>query len=333
MPHTANLITLEFVGISFVEPLKNEHAYQLVGIDNDWIYSGARRTANYTNLPPGRYHFKLKVANPDGYWSPPATFLEIEILPAFWQTTWFQMLVLLGLLGLLGGIYQLRIRQIRRESDFKHRLAETEMAALRAQMNPHFIFNTLSSIHHFILSHDTKSAGRYLTRFAELIRGVLEHSKESRISLARELRSVGLYIEMEQLRFSHRFDFYLDIAPDIKPETVFIPPLLIQPFIENAIWHGLMQKETPGFLKLSLQMAQPRLLMVIIEDNGVGRAQAKVLGSKTAINKKSFGLKITSERMEILNQYYQIKADIQIQDLKDINEKPAGTRVCLKIPF
>ena len=175
--------------------------------------------------------------------------------------------------------------------------AELEMQALRAQMNPHFIFNCLSSINRFILKNETKIASNYLTRFSRLMRMVLMNSQKPLIALDDELQMLEIYLEMERLRFKNSFDYGITFLNVVDSDNIFIPPLLLQPFCENAIWHGLMHlptgqagKEGPGRLDIELSM-QDNILHCIITDNGVGREKAEEMNSKTAEKEKSMGLK------------------------------------------
>jgi streptogramin lyase len=332
LDYTQNFISIEFTAMSFTEPEKCEYAYRLRGYDRDWVYSGARRTAYYTGLHGGEYMLEYKAANNHGLWGKAKT-LKIIIIPPYWETWWFRTLVVLALLAVIYGIYRFRIGQIRQEANFRRRLAETEMAALRAQMNPHFIFNCLSSIHHFTLSNDAKSAAKYLTKFARLIRLVLENSREPKLLLAKELEAIRIYVEMERLRFSNHFQFELNLSPEVDKDTISIPPLLIQPYIENAIWHGLMQKTESGIIQLNISQPQSNCLHIEIIDDGIGRARAQELKSKSALLKKSFGMKITMNRIAAINELYDIETKVKVIDLLDEDGKAAGTQVILEIPI
>ena len=199
-------------------------------------------------------------------------------------------------------------------------------------MNPHFIFNCLSSINRFILKNETKVASNYLTRFSRLMRMVLMNSQKQFISLDEELQMLELYLEMERLRFKNSFDYRITFLNAIDSDNIFIPPLLLQPFCENAIWHGLMHKESPGRLDIELSM-QDKILNCVITDNGVGREKAETMKSKTAEKEKSMGLKITTERLALLNREKGLHTFYEIEDLKDENGNAAGTKVSLKISF
>ena len=226
-----------------------------------------------------------------------------------------------------------------KQSELQRQAAELEMQALRAQMNPHFIFNCLASINRFILKNESKTASNYLTRFSRLMRMVLLNSQKQLISLDDELQMLELYLEMERLRFKNSFDYSITFLNTLDSDNIFIPPLLLQPFCENAIWHGLMHlpagrhnMEVQGRLDIELSM-QGKILTCVITDNGVGREKAEEMKSKTAEKEKSMGLKITTERLSLLNSEKGLHTFYEIVDLKDENGIAAGTKVTLKISF
>jgi len=216
--------------------------------------------------------------------------------------------------------------------DTQRKMTEVEMQALRAQMNPHFIFNCLNSINRYIVKSDQATASYYLTKFAKLIRLILDNSNNKNVILSHELEALKLYIEMEALRFDKKFTYRITIDNEVNADSIEVPPLIIQPYVENAIWHGLLHKETPGCLNISLSMPEENMLQCIIEDDGVGRQKAKELKSKTATTRKSLGLKLTGNRLTLLNKYAELNASIDIIDLKQRDGEASGTKVILKIP-
>ncbi len=218
-------------------------------------------------------------------------------------------------------------------NEFENKIAETEISALRSQMNPHFIFNCLNSIKLYSLENDSKAASDYLTKFSRLIRLVLENSRSEKVTLENELATLQLYIEMEAMRFKDKVKFYFNIAKEIDQQFIDIPPLLLQPFVENAIWHGLMHKEAGGTIWVNIALKTENLLHIEIIDDGVGRAKSAEYKSKSATRNKSFGMKVTSERIELINQIYKTNTQIEIIDLKDSNNNPNGTKVILNIPI
>lgn len=332
-----NFFSIQYAALNFTLPKENSYYYMLEGLDEGWVEAGNRRIANYTKVPPGSYRFCLKVRNKDGVWSSAVQTLSIVIAPPFWRTPWFILLLLSSCAGMGYAAYRLRIQQIRREeqmkSAFNKKLAEVEMAALRSQMNPHFLFNCLNSINRFIQRNEPDAASSYLTKFSRLIRLVLDNSRSDQVSLRDELEALRLYIELESMRFVGRFSYALHIAPELDTSSIEVPPMLVQPYVENAIWHGLMHKESEDCHLEVRAFPQNGRLSIVVEDNGIGREMAKVLKSKSATLHKSHGMKVTAERIEIINEVYHARATVMIEDLKDEKGNAAGTRVTLFLPL
>ncbi len=199
-------------------------------------------------------------------------------------------------------------------------------------MNPHFIFNCLSSINRFILINNTEAASSYLTKFSRLIRMALQHSEKSMITLEKELEMLRHYLDLERLRFKNVFDYSITFINTIDASTIFVPPLILQPFAENAIWHGLMHKKGTGHLDIALSI-EGKILTSIITDNGIGRAEAALLNSKTAEKDKSMGVQITVERLALLNKTIDHKSFFDIEDIIDQEGNTSGTKVELKIKY
>ncbi|CAN5917454.1 sensor histidine kinase [soil metagenome] len=335
LAHHENQVAFEFVGLNFVQPEKTQYAYRLDGVDPDWVYSGTRRFAGYTNLAPGTYTFRVKATNHDGVWNEEGDSLQLLIYPPFWRTWWFIALCVLAAAGLMYGGFRYYGHRIKQEeaqkTAYNKRLAEMEMQALRAQMNPHFIFNSLNSINRFILKNEPDEASNYLSKFSKLIRLILQHSSSPTVTLERELEALELYLQLEAVRFEGRFTHEVRLGPEVEADYIEIPPLLLQPYVENAIWHGLMHKEGRGHLLLDLRL-ETNTLDCTIEDNGVGRKKAAELKSKTATRNKSMGMDITAHRLELLNAVAGGKSTVQVEDLVDPEGEPCGTRVVLRIP-
>ena len=336
LSYRQNFFSFEFSAISFNLPEQNTFAYQLAGVDEGWAYAGKRRFASYTNIPGGRYQFRLKAANNEGVWNDKPYTLDIFITTPWWKAWWFWLSFGLFLLLNVALFVRWRISQVRKKeamkTDFDRKLANVELNALRAQMNPHFIFNCLNSIDYYILKNDTDKASDYLNRFSRLIRLILQNSRSEYVNLKDELESLRLYIEMESLRFEHQFDYEVKISRGLRIEDIEIPPMLLQPYVENAIWHGLVHKEGKGHLDLAITR-QNGALHCVIEDNGIGREEARRLRSKTATRRKSMGMTITQDRISMINKLYNANASVEVVDLKDDNGQGRGTRVELWIPL
>jgi sensor histidine kinase YesM len=224
-----------------------------------------------------------------------------------------------------------KLRQV--QTEFEHKIAETEMIALRAQMNPHFIFNCLNSIKLYTLENDSQTASEYLTKFSQLIRLVLENSRSEKVTLQKELETLKLYIDLEAMRFKDKVQYKINIVPHIDQQYIEIPPLLLQPYVENAIWHGLMHKAEGGQIFVDITQPSEYLLHIEITDDGIGREKAREHKSKSATRQKSFGLKMTSERLDAINHIYQTKTEVKIIDLTNANGSAAGTKVIIEIPL
>jgi sensor histidine kinase YesM len=225
-----------------------------------------------------------------------------------------------------------KLRSESAHSDLQRKTVDLEMQALRAQMSPHFIFNCLNSINRFILKNETEAASDYLTKFSRLIRMVLVNSKNKMISLDDELNMLKLYLDMERLRFKNSFDYNISFINSIDADNIFLPPLLMQPFAENAIWHGLMNKNNgSGHLEISFNLENDHLLLCTITDNGVGREAAAAFKSKSAEKQKSMGLQITRERLDLMNGNGEGQTSFEVEDLVDSTGLACGTKVVLKI--
>jgi hypothetical protein len=217
------------------------------------------------------------------------------------------------------------------KAELEQQATELEMQALRAQMNPHFIFNSLNSINRFILQNNKTQASEYLTKFSKLVRLILQNSQAAMIPLESELESLELYLDLESLRFDHRFGYKISVPKDLDADVLKVPPLIIQPFAENAIWHGLMHREDKGQLEIEISQDND-LLFFRIADNGIGRKAASELRSKSATRHKSVGLKITADRIALLHNSNENGSMVTINDLVHEDGTAAGTEVIIKIP-
>jgi sensor histidine kinase YesM len=225
-----------------------------------------------------------------------------------------------------------RINAKRRISDMNHKIAEITQANLRQQMNPHFIFNTLNSIQYYMYQHDKLATNNYLTKFSSLMRKVLENSQHTSVPLRDELDALNLYLELEKIRFKDKFDYQINIDEEIDTILYKVPTMLMQPYVENSICHGLMPGEGNGLVKIDLELKEDYILCTI-EDNGIGReaAQEKKMKSEKAHN--SLGTQIVSSRLDLVNSLYGTSLKTIYTDLKNDKGEPVGTRVELHIPI
>ncbi len=333
-----SFVSFDFAALDFTAPQKNKYAYQLEGIDESWIYSGNRHFVSYSQLPAGEYIFKVKASNSDGIWNEKPATLRVAVTAPFWVKSWFGYLAIaLGVL-LLIVFFTNRIRYIQEREKEKislnRQIAELEMKALRAQMNPHFIFNCLNSINNFILHDENRQASKYLTKFSKLIRQILDNTDTPLAPVERIVTFMNLYVELEQMRFgNNRFDFEVIIAHDIDPHETVFPTMMIQPHVENAIWHGLMHRQDRGRITMTFSRENPYFVSCMVEDNGVGRVKSRALSHTLSPSRKSKGTQNVLESIETFNRQYNTEgAKIIIDDLYDDQGIACGTRVKIVLP-
>ncbi len=338
LKYSQNDLRIEFTGVNFINGAISRYQYSLepAGRAANWKEAGTDNFASFLNLAPGRYTFQARTANSDGVWGNQPATLEIVIYPPWWGTWTFRLSLLAALAALGWALYRRQIRAVegreKEKARVRQQLADLEMKALRSQMNPHFVFNALNSVQNFILKNDTREASRYLTKFARLMRLILENSESPLVPLAREIELLRYYTELENLRFNQRFSFDFQIDPALRPEAISIPGMLIQPHIENAIWHGLMHKTEPGHLWVRFLQADERTIMCEIEDDGVGRTQAAEMERDRHREHRSTGLTNIRHRLELLNA--QLAEDIRLdfEDLYDEAGQARGTKVVVRMP-
>lgn len=337
-----NFFSFEFSSLDYSNPAKNKYAYMLENYDKDWIYCDAnRRFADYTKVNPGTYKFKVRGTNSDGVWSEKEISVTIIISPPWWATWTFRVLFILFVI--LSTWYSLdrRFRQLRKKHDIEKRVLEIEkqlfdleQKSLRLQMNPHFIFNSLNSIQSFIVNNDSDKATLYLAKFAQLMRLILSNSREPFVPVKDELKALVYYMDIENLRFENKFDYSINIDPEIDDDFIGIPPMIIQPYVENAIHHGIINKQGRGRITITLSLKdKDDAVLCVVEDDGVGREKAEELKNLTGLKHKSQGMIITKERLEILNKQVKGKISVSVIDLKNENGNTCGTKVEIIIPF
>jgi sensor histidine kinase YesM len=231
-----------------------------------------------------------------------------------------------------------KTRELEREREeklmarYEKQLTESEMSALRLQMNPHFIFNALNSIRYYILKEDSEKASDYITSFSKLLRMILQHSKQTSVKLSEELEALNLYLDFERQRFEEKFEFTINVGDDIQPQTMNIQPMIIQPFLENSIWHGLMHMDDPGHLLVDISLYNHNTLKVVIEDNGIGRENSKkIKAEQQSHTYKSMGMQITRDRLKLMEKLQHGETGYEVEDLLDDKGNSKGTRVIIKI--
>ena len=331
LPYYRNDLLVRYGSVSFKSMGKLVYAYRLAGLEKDWTETQSEQVS-WSALPPGTYQFQLKVRGSNGEWSGiQARGLVIQL--PWWREWWF----LSGMSLLIGGglifAYQRQQAKFQRESELQRRMQNLQLTALRAQMNPHFMFNALSSIQEFINNSDLASANLYLSRFASLVRSVLNNSTQERISLGEEVSQLELYLTLENLRFDQRIRYDILIERPLQANKVFIPTMIIQPFVENALNHGLFHQKGEKTLQIRFQQMGENKLHCQIEDNGIGRQRALAINQNKKYKGKSKGIQVTRDRLELINKTNEGKIALEIEDLVDAEGNPSGTLVHLIVPF
>lgn len=338
LPHSKNNLMIELDGVMLRNAGELRYEYWLEGLDDKWSPEFTNPQITLSNLPSGTYTLHVRARNGKGIYSSEYT-LGLHITPAFYATWWFFLLVLLAVIGLVIMIFQLRLKRERAKSyqealEFKSRLQSLEQQSLNASMNRHFIFNSLNSIQYFINTQDRISANRYLTNFAKLIRKNLDSSSEedNMVSLSEEIERLELYLSLESMRFRDRFDYRIS-ANGIDTESILVPAMLFQPFIENSIIHGILPDESrKGLIQVNITRKE-NYLEVVLEDNGVGIDYSLKKKQGGSGDHRSQGMEITSKRMALLKKIshrdFEMEGPVQIEDE---NHRIKGTKVLLKIP-
>ncbi|GEM_PF-5407604 len=325
-----NELAFHFVGLSFRHRGNLLYRYKLLGQDEDWIYTHDQ-SVRYTNLEPGSYTFMVAASNNSEVWSETKLLDGITINAHYTDEIWFRVLCAIGGLALLVAICYSIIQTQRTHEFNKRNRMIAEQRALLAQMNPHFMFNSLNAIQLFVARNQKSEANLYLSKFSKLMRQVLDHSQRRWVTLREELETIELYLRLEQLRFEGRIEYEIKKDGEIEVDEMSIPPMLLQPLLENAIWHGLTPKEGMGVLILSVVLLE-NYLEFTVEDNGVGRAHAEKVQSKRLSSHKSTGLENIRERLQLMFESDEVDDLLQIEDLVN-GQAPMGTRVRLRLPL
>lgn len=325
LKHTQNSLGIRFKGISWGSASPLEYSYQLEPLDTGWSNASGENFVSLVRLNPGHYTLKVRVREISTGWSQPEAF-SFTILPPFWMTWWFRFsLLLIAILVIVIFLYT-RIKKINKKAAIQNQIADLEMKALKSQMNPHFIYNALNSIQALIASNNNNDAMMYIGSFSRLLRQVLEHSDNHVIPLEREIETMKLYISLEALRLNMNLSYSIKADESLLIENEKIPPLILQPFIENALWHGLSEKKGERILEIKISR-ESDWLVCVVEDNGIGRELAKrKKGQATHFSK---GIDITRQRLIIFNQ--DKEDPLVFTDLLDGTGNPAGTRVMARI--
>jgi len=319
-----NTVNIDFAVLHYQDVSPDQYYYRL-----EPLMGGFERIANghlnISGLSPGNYRLAVRGGDKFGNMYTSSDTLSLVVLPHYYQTAWFRALGLLVFAAVVGGVAWMIIRNIRKEANLRQKIARSEMQALRAQMNPHFIFNCLNSIDNLIQDDQKEKATRYLAKFARLIRAILENSKKETTPCWKDLEALRLYLDMEALRLDKQFRYHLDVEEKLLQGDYKVPPMILQPFVENAIHHGLLNK-LDGDKRLHIGAALvDGCIRYSVEDNGVGREKAAAYKQLNKPGHQSMGLAITSERIAHFNDGK--KNGLLIRDLYTDSGEPRGTRV------
>ncbi len=325
--HTKNNLQVNFSLTN--KWLFKDLTYQYQLDKNDWVNIIEKNKLNLFDLPAGKRHLSIRAKANESVIT--TSSITINVHRPFTSSPLFYTLILLGIIGLASAVYFYNKRQYEKaakiKSKYESRLATLESQALRSQINPHFIFNTLNSIKYYSIEKSPEETSDFIGSFSTLIRRILENSKKNLITLHEEIETLRNYTAIEALRFHERFDVEYKVDSKIEIERFLIPPMIIQPFIENAIWHGLMHKSGDRKLKINFKINGIGVICEVI-DNGIGREASNALKTNNS-HKSSLGMKITQERMEIINVRNLTNNSFKIEDQIDKNGRPVGTKVSI----
>ncbi|MES2761108.1 MAG: histidine kinase [Bacteroidota bacterium] len=331
LSYNQNNIDITFNTACFKARGNFKYKYRLLGLDANWHYnSGVNNHLQYASLPSGEFIFEVRAVNEDGLESVKTEHLKFLIQSPFWQRWWFYVLVVLLVSGIVTVLFLIRIRFITRRAELRNKVTASQLTALKSQMNPHFLFNTLNSLQDLILKHDIKNSNYYLNKFSLLMREVLDISGKDEITLAREIKLLDTYLELEKLRFGDEFKFAIKINEVLDADHLLLPPMIIQPFIENALKHGLLHKKGDKNLVVEFKLEKDILICDII-DNGVGRKKSEEIKARNTRTHRSFATEATDKRMDLLNSFNDKKYNFEIIDLYT-DGNPLGTKVIISIP-
>jgi|GEM_PF-3648347 len=325
----------DLTGIEFAFPQKLKLQYRLKGIENQWISAPNPASARYANIQAGTYQFMVRAVDETGTLQSDIRSVIVVVNAPFWRAIWFRAGLVVMLIGLGYAFFRLRLNQVKSETryreELKHVQAQAEINALRSQMNPHFIFNCMNTIDSYIVLSKTNEASEFLQKFSKLVRMILDYSRQEYISIEEDLQALELYIQLEQERANYSFSYEVSVDETLYDKEYMIPSMLFQPFVENAILHGLRHKKhDQGELFIYFKMNKNQLLCTII-DNGIGRAAAERVNFFRKHQSKSVGLKLTEERIKKINEIHEGLAYLKIIDIDMEND--SGTIVEIGLPL
>lgn len=331
LPYNFNYLRFEFISFSYRSQADFYYEYRLLGLDSSWIrINYASPSAIFNSLPGGSYVFQVRSVNESGISSLPVQYAFSVAFPP-WQTWWFYLIVTFTCISLIYWGFRIRLRLLEKKAENEKRLIHSQLAALKAQMNPHFMYNALNSIQALILQNDIKNSNLYLGKFSSLMRKVLDASGKEKISLKEETDILNLYLDLEKLRFGNEFIYTIQVHKDIDEYTMFLPSMILQPLVENALKHGLLHKRGIKKLSIAFELMEQKLICTIT-DNGIGRQKSNEINQRMRKGHASFATQATDKRLELLNLFEEFKYQVVITDLFDEKKTPSGTQAMIIIP-
>jgi ligand-binding sensor domain-containing protein/two-component sensor histidine kinase len=331
-----NDLTFYFSGISITFPKTVEYQYMLAGLDEDWKPVTPNAFATYSGLAPNQYLFIVRTRHQGGDWSLPISY-AFTIQPPFWLRWWFIMCMVVLMVTLIVWVFNNRNRMIRTKRErelykIKNRMLALEQQSLNSSMNRHFIFNALNSIQYYINRQDRLAANKYLTDFAKLIRKNLDSSQDNLTTLGDEIERLEIYLRLEHMRFKDKFEYHVEVDPLLSSEKIKVPAMLIQPFLENSIWHGLLPKDDGevGELTVSFHLVDSHVELEI-RDNGIG-IESSLRRKTSADSHISKGMEITKSRIDLIKKTTGKIIELTgPQDIRGADGLSKGTIVKIKL--
>jgi ligand-binding sensor domain-containing protein/two-component sensor histidine kinase len=324
----SKMIHIELRSTNYKSLGSQKYKYRLSAADK-WTY-GSSGSIDFYDLTSGEYHLELSYLSDNGIWQKPYGILTLNKQPKFVETFWFYIFLVVSSFLLAFVLFRISAVQINRQRKYKRQIEKLEQKALLAQMNPHFIFNSLNSIQSFLVYNENDLAEKYLQMLSQLIRMTLNNSRESEVTIQQEIDVLTKYMALEKMRFKDRFDFEILVSLTHNELQKFIPPMLIQPFVENAIIHGFKGLEMSGKLEVNFKELITNRLVVEVTDNGTGYDSNEP--ERLHSEHKSYGMQITSERLSLFKEKYNTEFDFVIEHLADDAGNPKGTKVIVLIP-
>jgi Histidine kinase/Y_Y_Y domain len=329
LKYNQNFVDISFISPNAIHQESIQYFYRLDGVDPDWVEAEGRNFVSYTQLSPGDYRFHLKAVDRMGIESAVNSKLSIHIETPLFATVWFRCCIAALFILTLFLLIKYRINILKRQALSEKTIAQLEMKALQSQMNPHFVFNCINGIYQMIISNENENARKYLKNFAILMRMTLENSKKTMISLEQTIAYLEKYLGIEKLRLID-FKYSIVVSPEVEIAKSFFPPMILQPLVENSIWHGLAPQKGKKTVAINIYKSGENILCEI-DDNGIGINLSRQKNKKS--NHNSTGIESIKEHIYLLNDKYNLEIKMDIYDKSTLIPKEEGTLVRLNMKY